>query len=111
MMNVAGDATIKDEGQSVFYSDPFIHRAPPPELACANRDFAGKMVGLGFAGGVLAVYGGLFLAFWLRFDTPVQALGRRATLPMTTGQYHGRFYLLTEFQILLMTFFRRNNAY
>ena len=104
-MNVAADATIKDEEQGVFFSDLSIHRAPPPEVVRTNRDFAGKMVGLGFAGDVLAVYGGLFLAFWMRFDTPVRALGRRASMAMTTGQYHGHFFFLGVTLMLILFWF------
>ncbi len=102
MINVAGDATIKDEGQGVYFADLSTHKAPPPEVARTNREFAGKMVGLGFAGDVLAVFGGLLLAFWVRFDTPVQALGRRASFAMTTGQYRGHFIFLGVTLMLIL---------
>ncbi len=101
-MNVAGDATIKDEGRGVFYSDLPLHRSRPEEVVRTSREFAGKMVGLGFAGDLLAVFGGLLLAFWMRFETPVSALGRRATVPMTTTQYHGHFLFLGTTLILIL---------
>ena len=102
MINVARDATIKDEGQGVYFSDLSIHDAPPPEIVRSKREFAGKMVGLGFAGDMLAVYGGLLLAFWVRFDTPVRAFGRRASFPMTTAQYHGHFLFLGVTLMLIL---------
>ena len=101
-MNVAGDATIKHEGRGVFFSDLSVHRNTTQGVVRTHRDFAAKMVGLGFAGDVLAIYGGLMLAFWLRFATPVRALGRRATLPMTTDQYHGHFIFLSITLILIL---------
>ena len=102
MLNVAGDATIKDEEQGVFFSDLPICDAPPAEVARTGREFAGQMVGLGFAGDVLAVDGGLLLAFWVRFDTPVRALGRRASGTMTTVQYHGHFLFLGVTLVLIL---------
>ncbi len=106
-MNVAGDATIKDEdeGPRVFFSDLSICAAPPPEVVRNSREFAGQMVGLGLAGDLLAVYGGLLLAFWLRFDTPVRALGRRATGAMTAAQYHGHFAFSGVTMMLILFWF------
>ncbi len=77
---------MKAGGRGVFFSDLPIPHTERTEIArTTNRAFAGQMVGVGFAGDVLAVFGGLLLAFWMRFETPVRALGRRAADPDDHG--------------------------
>ncbi len=97
---------MKAEGRGVFFSDlPLPHTERTEIARTTNRAFAGQMVGVGFAGDVLAVFGGLLLAFWMRFETPVRALGRRAAVPMTTEQYHGHFLFLGVTLILILVRF------
>ena len=70
-----------------------------------SKRFAVWMVGVGSTGDALAILAGLFLAFWLRFHTPMRALGR-TTKQMEIGQYKGHFILLSV--TLLIVLFQSN---
>ena len=102
MIDVAGDATTKVRDQGVFFSDLTVSAAPPPQVVRVNREFASKMVGLSFVGDLFAVWGGLLLAFWVRFDTPVHALGRYPASVMTTAEYRGHFLFLGVTLMLIL---------
>ncbi len=70
-----------------------------------NREFAAWMVGMSFAGDVVAVVGGLLLAFSLRFHTPLRLLGHPAGESMSYAQYRGHFLFLSVMLLLVLFHF------
>jgi exopolysaccharide biosynthesis polyprenyl glycosylphosphotransferase len=59
-----------------------------------GRRVGAWVVGVSFTGDVIATLLGLLLAFWVRFETPMRALGHTA-LRMELSQYQGHFIFLT----------------
>jgi exopolysaccharide biosynthesis polyprenyl glycosylphosphotransferase len=59
------------------------------------------IVGIGFVGDTLAIVGGLLLAFWVRFHTPVRELGRTAS-QMHLDQYRGHLIFLSVTLLLVL---------
>ncbi len=100
------DSTTAKEGPGVFVSKTVTRAGGGREKAQRrNREFAAWMVGLSFAGDVLAVIAGLRLAFSLRFDTPMRHLGHPASEPMMLGEYHGHFFFLTVTMMIVLFYF------
>jgi exopolysaccharide biosynthesis polyprenyl glycosylphosphotransferase len=62
------------------------------------------VTGVGFLGDTLAIYGGLLLAFWIRFDTPMRFLGHTPSV-MPLQSYNGHFVFLTITLLLLLFHF------
>ena len=70
-----------------------------------DRTFAAWMVGMSFLGDTLAVVGALLGAFWLRFHTPMRALGRTDAM-MTLGAYRGHIIFLSVTLLLVLAYFK-----
>ncbi len=70
-----------------------------------NREFATWMMWLGATGDVLAIIGGLLLAFWLRFNTPLDTVGHATHASMRLVQYRGHFLLLSVTMFLALLHF------
>lgn len=62
------------------------------------------VTGVGFLGDALAIYGGLLIAFWLRFETPMRFLGHTPSV-MPLQSYNGHFVFLTITLLLLLFHF------
>ena len=86
---------MTDETTSTIFVPAPAVRRPRESARKRNGRFATWMVGLGLAGDVVATVGGLLLAFWLRFHTPMRTLGRVATGTMTLPEYRGHLIFLT----------------
>ena len=105
-MNAIGSTTAKEEGHGVFMSKTVTRAGGGREkVQRRNREFAAWMVGLSFAGDVLAVIVGLRFAFSLRFDTAMRRLGHPASEPMTLWDYHGHFFFLTVTMMIVLFYF------
>ena len=66
--------------------------------------FAAWMVGLSFAGDIAATVGGLLLAFWLRFHTPMRTLGHVAEGAMPLSEYRGHMIFLTFTLMIILVY-------
>ena len=66
--------------------------------------FAAWMVGVSFAGDVVAIVAGLLVAFWLRFHTPMRSFGRVASGTMTLTEYRGHVIFLTVTLLVLLCY-------
>ncbi len=62
------------------------------------------VTGVGFLGDALAIFGGLLLAFWIRFETPMRFLGHTSS-EMPLQSYNGHFVFLTITLLLLLFHF------
>ena len=94
-MNAAENMSGTNQGAGVFFSDVPVFSRARERSQRSNREFAAWMVGLSFAGDVLAVVGGLLLAFAARFETPLRFVGHRAATGMNIEQYSGHFFFLS----------------
>lgn len=65
--------------------------------------FTAWLVGISFTGDLIAIVGGLLLAFWVRFHTPVRSLGRTAW-QMNLGQYRGHIIFLTCTLVIILCY-------
>ena len=79
MMNSMGRTSTK-EGMAATFLAPSSKSSPSRSDGREtnhrkNREFAAWMVGLSFAGDILAIVSGVLLAFSLRFATPLRHLG------------------------------------
>ena len=115
-MNAIGGSPTKDETPTAFLTDrpgrsssstsssssPF---DKPEANERKSREFAAWMVGLSFAGDILAVVSGVLLAFPLRFATPLRFLGHAPTALMPIEQYRGHFFFLSVTLLLVLFHF------
>ena len=101
-MNAFGHVAVKEDGRAVFLSG---NTARHEIVQRRNREFAAWMVGLGLAGDVLAVVGGLLLAFWLRFETPLRVFGHSPHGAMPLPQYRGHLIFLSLILLLVLFHF------
>ena len=93
-MNAIGSTTTEEKETGVFLNKTVRQAAGRENVQRRNREFAAWMVGIGFAGDVVAILAGLFLAFWARFDTPIRSLGHPALTSIPIGEYRGHFIFL-----------------
>ena len=104
-MDAFGHAAAKDDGRGMFLSGTARRHGGREVVQRRNREFAAWMVGLGFAGDILAIIGGLLLAFWLRFETPLHLLGHQAHSAMPLPQYRGHLIFLSVTLLLVLFHF------
>ena len=104
-MDAFGHAAAKDDGRGMFLSGTAARHDGGKVVQRRNREFAAWMVGLGFAGDILAIVGGLLLAFWLRFETPLRLLGHQAHNAMPLQQYRGHLIFLSATLLIVLFHF------
>ena len=104
-MNVIGSANAKEGDPAVYLNKAARNTAGRETWQRRNREFAAWMVGLGFVGDVLAVLGGLLLAFWVRFNTPISSLGHPTLTPIPIWHYKGHFIFLSVTLLIVLFHF------
>ena len=69
-----------------------------------GKSLVGWMIGVGLCGDLIAILGGLLLAFVVRFETPMRYLGRTTT-GMKLVDYRGHFVFLSVTLLVLLFHF------
>ena len=105
-MEAIGTATAKKDGRGVFLPKTTSRASNGREkIHRMNREFAAWMVGLSFAGDIVAIVGGMLLAFIVRFHTPMRFVGIPALRPMTFEEYRGHFLFLSVTLLIVLFHF------
>ena len=95
-MNALDFAAAKPEGGRAHRAETKAHVRELGQPSRKSRGFFATLVGLSFLGDVLAAVGGLLLAFYVRFETPVRFLGRTsARMPLDSYRGHLIFLSVT----------------
>jgi exopolysaccharide biosynthesis polyprenyl glycosylphosphotransferase len=105
IMSSARESTLEEKAPDATYVPVNAASARASEhLPKRGKSLVSWLVGFGLAGDVFAIVGGLLLAFWVRFDTPVRYLGRTVSA-MTLPEYRGHFVFLGATLLLLLFHF------
>ncbi len=101
---------MNENSGTTFLTTNVFHRQQRMErIQTRDHGFAAWMVGISFVGDVLAIFGALFLAFWVRFHTPMRELGH-TDYTMALEAYRGHIVFLSITLLLLLAYFNLYSA-